>query len=116
MIQNDLRVKLGYRLEKHSKKSKQRIWKDASRAVLASRKNRPVVNIASISRNSKEGAKVLVPGKVLGLGTINHKVIVAAYSFSKDARAKIAASGGSCVDINEFMDSISSVKDVVLLG
>jgi large subunit ribosomal protein L18e len=116
MIQNDIRVKLGYRLEKHSKKSKQRIWKDASRAVLASRKNRPVVNISTISRNSKEGAKVLVPGKVLGLGTINHKVTVAAYSFSKDARAKITASGGSCMDIGEFMDSTSSAKDLVLLG
>jgi large subunit ribosomal protein L18e len=116
MKQNDLRLKLGYRLEKHSKKSKQRIWKDASEAVLASRKNRPAVNIAQISRNSKEGAKILVPGKVLGLGSINHKVTVAAYSFSKDARAKIAASGGMCVSINEFMESTPSAKDVVLLG
>jgi large subunit ribosomal protein L18e len=116
MKQNDLRLKLGYRLEKHSKKSKQQIWKDASEAVLASRKNRPSVNIAEISRNSKEGTKILVPGKVLGLGFIDHKVTVAAYSFSKDARAKISASGGTCVSINDFMDSTPVVKDVVLLG
>jgi len=116
MKENDLRLKLGYRLERHSKKSKQKIWKDASEAVLASRKNRPKVNVASISRNSKEGAKVLVPGKVLGLGTIDHKVTVAAYSFSRDARAKITASGGTCVEISEFMESTPSVKDVVLLG
>src|SRR5579864_5462081 len=116
MKENDLRLKLGYRLERHSKKSKQKIWKDASEAVLASRKNRPTVNVASISRNSKEGAKVLVPGKVLGLGTIDHKVTVAAYSFSRDARAKITGSGGICLEISEFMESTPSVKDVVLLG
>jgi large subunit ribosomal protein L18e len=116
MKQNDLRLRLGYHLEKYSKKSKQKIWKDASEAVLASRKNRPTVNIAEISRNSKDGAKVLIPGKVLGLGFINHKVTVAAYSFSKDARAKISASGGTCVSIHEFMESTPSVKDVVLLG
>ena len=114
--QNDIRLKLGFQLEKHSKKSKQRIWKDASEALLASRKNRPAVNLADISRNSKDGAKVLVPGKVLGLGSIDHKVTVAAYSFSKDARTKIKASGGTCLGINEFMESTSSVKDVLLLG
>ncbi len=116
MKENDIRLKLGYQLEKHSKKSKQEIWRDASEAVLASRKNRPSVNVSHISRNTKEGAKVLVPGKVLGLGSINHKVTIAAYAFSKDARAKITASGGKCVDIHEFMDSTPSVKDVVLLG
>src|SRR5438445_12025652 len=116
MKQNDIRLKLGYQLEKHSKKSKQELWRDASEAVLASRKNRPTVNLSHISRNSKEGSKVLVPGKVLGLGSIDHKVTVAAYAFSRDARAKIVASGGTCVDIHQFMDSTPSVKDVVLLG
>ncbi len=113
---NELRLRLGYQLDKHSRQSKQRIWKDASEAVLASRKNRPTVNLSIISRNSKEGTKVLVPGKVLGLGSIDHKVIVAAYSFSKDARNKITSSGGTCLDINDFMKDSESVKDVVLLG
>ena len=116
MKENDIRLKLGYQLEKHSKRSKQEIWRDVSEAILGSRKNRATVNVSHISRNSKEGSKVLVPGKVLGLGSIDHKVTVAAYAFSRDARAKITASGGSCVDLHEFMDSTPSVKDVVLLG
>lgn len=115
MKKNQFRIKLGYDLGKKSKKSKQRVWETASEGILASRKNRPEVNVGEISRNSKEGSRVLVAGKVLGVGKIDHKVTVGAYSFSKEARAKITASGGSCVDLREFADS-SSVKDVLLLG
>lgn len=69
-----------------------------------------------ISRNSKDGSRVLIPGKVLGSGNIDHKVTVGAYSFSKDAKVKIKLSGGSCLNIREFLDSSSTVKDVLLLG
>ncbi len=116
MKENQFRLKLGYDLRKQSRTSKQAIWKTASEEILASRKNRPEVNVGVISRNSKEGARVLVPGKVLGIGIIDHKVTVGAYSFSKDARTKIKSAGGTCLSIHEFMDSSSSVKDVLLLG
>ena len=116
MKENELRLKLGYDLERYSRKSKQKIWKSASDEILASRRNRPEVNISEISRNSKEGTRVLIPGKVLGLGKIDHKVIVGAFSFSNGARKKIGAVGGTCLDISEFMKSSSTVKDVVLLG
>jgi large subunit ribosomal protein L18e len=116
MKENQFRLKLGYDLRKQSRTSKQAIWKTASERILESRKNRPEVNVGIISRNSKEGGRILVPGKVLGIGKIHHKVTVGAYSFSKDAKTKIKSAGGACLSIHEFMDSSSSVKDVVLLG
>jgi len=116
MKPNNLRLKLGWALEKQSKKSKQRIWKDMSETILASRKNRATVNVADISRNSKDGAKVVVPGKVLGAGSIDHKVTVAAFSFSQGAMAKIVASGGKCMDIAEFVAVTPEVKDVLIFG
>ena len=100
MKENENRLKLGYDLKRHSKMSKKDIWSDASEAILASRKNRPEVNVSDISRNSKEGSKVIVPGKVLGVGEINHKVTVAAFAFSKEARAKIKASGQPTASAN----------------
>ena len=84
--------------------------------ILASRKNRASVNVAHISRNSKEGASVVVPGKVLGAGSIDHKVTVAAFSFSHGAKEKIVASGGKCMDIAEFVAATPKVKDVLILG
>ena len=116
MKENEFRLKLGFDLHRHSRRTKQRIWNTASEEILASRKNRPIVNVSQISRNSKDGSRVLVPGKVLGVGKIDHKVTVGAYSFSKDARQKITSSGGTCLNIRDFANSSTSVKDVLLLG
>ncbi|MHB8566642.1 MAG: 50S ribosomal protein L18e [Nitrososphaerales archaeon] len=116
MKQNSTRIRLGGALQKHSKGTKQALWRRASEAVLASRKNRPEVNLSSISKNSKEGSKIVVPGKVLGSGTINHKVTVAAISFSGGAKAKILAAGGQCLLLSDFMQSEKSVEGVLILG
>ena len=107
---------MGYQLKRHSKSSKQKIWKAASDEVLASRKNRPEVNVGQISKYSKEGSRVLVAGKVLGLGGIDHKVTVGAYSFSGSAKTKIESVGGTCLGIKEFMESSPTAKDVLMLG
>jgi large subunit ribosomal protein L18e len=107
---------LGKALESHSKATKQRFWGDASEAILASRKNRPVVNLATISKNSKEGAQVVVPGKVLGGGSIDHKVRVAAHSFSQSAKSKIIAAGGECLGLEDYMEKSKDNKGVLVLG
>ncbi len=116
MIQNSSRIKLGEALEKHSKSSKQALWKTLSEGVLASRKNRRQVNLSSISKNSKDGSKVVIAGKVLGSGSIDHKVTVAALSFSNGAKSKILAAGGQCILLSDFMQSTKSVEGVLILG
>jgi large subunit ribosomal protein L18e len=116
MKENKIRLSLGRELEKISKKSKQKIWMDVSERILAPRRNRASINVADISRNSEDGSKIIVPGKVLGAGSIDHKVTVAAISFSQGAKAKIIASGGKCLDIAEFAKVTPKVKDVLVLG
>ena len=116
MKENRLRLNLGRDLEKVSKKTKQKIWSDVSERVLAPRKNRASVNVADISRNTEDGSKIIVPGKVLGAGSIDHKVTVAALSFSHGAKAKIIASGGTCLQIDEFAKTTPKVKDVLVIG
>ncbi|MDG6996703.1 MAG: 50S ribosomal protein L18e [Nitrososphaerota archaeon] len=116
MIEDQVRLKLGRDLEKHSKKTKQKIWQDVSQALLSSRKIRPAVNVTEISRHSKAGSKIIVAGKVLGSGSIDHEVTVAAYSFSNSAKAKIVGSGGKCLSISDFMNSAKDAKGVVILG
>lgn len=116
MKSNPLRLKLAYSLRKQSKVKKENIWKDASKRLLSARKNRPSVNLAEISRNTKDGAKVLIAGKVLGGGNMDHKVTVAAYSFSQSAKQKIVSSGGKCMNLSEFMESKIGTTGVVVLG
>lgn len=80
------------------------------------RRNRSLVNVGEISKNTDKGSTVLVAGKVLGAGDLTHAVNVGAYSFSEGARIKIKNSGGNCFGLEDFMNQNKSMKDVVILG
>jgi large subunit ribosomal protein L18e len=53
------------------------------------RRKNIIVNIGRIARETKEGDKIIIPGKVLGSGDIKHKITIAAVSFSSDAKSKL---------------------------
>lgn len=77
---------------------------------------RPAVNIGKIARLTKEDDLVLVPGKVLGGGTISHKVTVGAYSFSEKGSWKIQKAGGIAISLREFIEKFPDGKGVILIG
>lgn len=97
---NSLRVELIKELNKKSAESGIRIWRAIARAL--SRKG-TCVNLSRISRCTKKNDVVAVPGKVLSAGLAVHPLTVAAFNFSKEAREKIAASGGKCVSLRELI-------------
>jgi len=47
------------------------------------------VNLEELENSTAEGDVVVVPGKVLGNGKLNHKITIAALSFSHTARQKL---------------------------
>ncbi len=76
-----------------------RIADDLSKGSRRSR----IVNLSRISRCSKPGETVVVPGKVLGDGNISHKVTVVAYSFSHSALEKLKAAKCTTLTLSEFI-------------
>lgn len=116
MRDNVERLRTAHLLAKNSKDRKQAIWNVASRKIGGPRQNRSLVNVGEISRNTKEGSKVIVAGKVLGAGEIDHKVTVGAYSFSENAKSKISGAGGKCFSLLDFIEEDKSAKNVVILG
>lgn len=90
-------------LERAGKKQKAPIWREASDILSSPSKSRVEVNLGRISRIAEEGQPVFVPGKVLGTGVMEKKLIVGAFSFSEGARSKIKASGGSALTVEEFL-------------
>jgi large subunit ribosomal protein L18e len=80
------------------------IWKDVAKRLERPTRKSAEVNISDINRYTSPDEIVLVPGKVLGNGTLDHKVNVAAMSFSKSAEEKIATAGGECMDILEVVE------------
>ncbi len=81
------------------------LWKRVHRLVEVPARRRKTVNLSQISRNSKEGANVIVPGKVLSEGSMDHKVTIAAMEFSKDALAGLNKAGCRVVSLKEMIGS-----------
>jgi large subunit ribosomal protein L18e len=91
-------------LKNKSYNEKVAIWKDVARRLERSTRRQAEVNLSDINRISNEKQTVLVPGKVLANGQLDHKVSVAALNFSKTAQEKIEKSGGECISISEIIE------------
>lgn len=105
---NDLK-RIGY-------EHKSPIWKDIGKRLEKPLRTRAVVNIARIDKYAPEDSTVVVPGKVLGIGNLSHRVNVAALSFSKQAREKIISAGGKIYTIRELLEKNPAGKNLLLLG
>ncbi len=80
------------------------IWKDVAKRLERSTRRQAEVNLSQLNRYTSSDELVLVPGKILGSGTLDHKIQVAALSFSSSAKAKIETAGGECLAITQLMD------------
>ena len=102
-------------LERAGKKQKAPIWIEASSLLSKPTSIRVEVNLGRISRKAEDGEAVFVPGKVLGTGLIERKLVVGAFTFSATARSKIKASGGSALTIGEFLRKYPNGSGVKLV-
>ena len=97
-------IELIKNLKEKSYQEDVKIWKDIAKRLERSNRRHAEVNISKINRYSSPDETILVPGKILGSGQLNHKVNVVAMGFSKKAEEKIDAAGGKCLNITEILD------------
>ena len=102
-------------LKAESFKSKKPLWKAIAKQLDKPTRSRRIVNISRINLNTKDGDVIVVPGKVLATGELNHKVTVAAVSFSKQAINKITKAGGKTMSIRELMQN-KNLKNIKIIG
>ncbi len=100
-------------LRKLSKKAK--VWGVVSEKLAKSKKNRVEVNIWKIEKYSKDKDIIVVPGKVLGEGTLSKKVTVVAFNFSERAKEVIKKAGGEVYLIDEFVQKNPNKKVKILV-
>jgi large subunit ribosomal protein L18e len=103
-------------LKKHSNKEKAPIWKRIASDLEKPTRQRRVVNLSRINRFSKENDSVIVPGKVLGTGELNHKITIAAFTYSKQAVEKLKKSNCDIYSIYDFMKKNPQGKKTRILG
>ena len=105
-------VQLIRELKKLSNKEKVNIWKRVAKELERPTRKQREVNIWKINKVTKDNDTIIVPGKVLGEGELDHKVSVAAYQFSEGAKAKISNN----MLIEELMEKNPKGSKVRIIG
>jgi large subunit ribosomal protein L18e len=91
------------------------IWKKVASELSKPRRRRVEVNLSKIEVYAEGDSTILVPGKVLGAGSVSKKMNVAAFSFSDKAKALISAAGGKAMTIESLHKSNPEGKGVMIL-
>lgn len=95
--------KLIRKLKKAANEHNAPIWDYVAELLGRPARKRVVVNVSRINRYAEVGETVIVPGKVLGAGTLEKPVNVAAFSFSFSAAEKIKQAGGRVMSIEDLL-------------
>lgn len=103
-------------LRKYAKENNAPIWRAVAEALDKPTRKRITVNISRINRYTSDGDIVVVPGKVLGAGKINHMVTVAALSFSEQAVKKIKEAGGRVLSILELVEENGKGSNIKVIA
>ncbi|MBD3263325.1 50S ribosomal protein L18e [Candidatus Woesearchaeota archaeon] len=98
------------------RKQKAKIWKRIAKDLQKSTRNRRAVNLSRVNRHAKAGETIVVPGKVLSAGTLDKKITIAAWQFSKAAEEKIKAAGGKAITLKQLLEKNPKGTKVRLIG
>lgn len=113
---NEHLQKLILDLRRQSHEENAGIWKRIAMDLEKPTRQRRVVNMSRLNRFTKTGESVVVPGKVLGAGVLNHALVIAAFAFSGSAKQQIESAKGKCLTIQEMAKQNPSGKNVRIIG
>ena len=102
-------------LKKKASENGVKIWKRIAEDLEKPTRQRRIVNLYNIDKHTKKDETIIVPGKVLGLGELNHKVTVAAWQFSNNAVEKINKIG-KAIPISDLLKESSKGKRIRIIG
>jgi large subunit ribosomal protein L18e len=104
------------KLEMLSKGQNKTFWTSVIEMVSRPNSRRSTVNVGKVSQLTKENDIVLIPGKILGDGLVDHAITVGALFMSKSAGKKIVAAGGSVLNLVEFAEKYPDGSKIIVMG
>ncbi len=90
-------------LRKTSREQDAPIWLDVADYLAKTRRQRISVNLGNINRHTENADVIVVPGKILASGTLDHGLTVAAFEASNAAKVKLEAAKAKYVPIKELV-------------
>ena len=115
-MNNQVVIQMAKQLKSASKKNEAPIWAKLAELALKPSSARRIVNLNTINNNTKEDDVVVVPGKILAIGNLDHKVSVCSFSISIPAAKKITSSGGILLNFKEMIEKFPKGKGVKIIG
>jgi len=103
-------------LKKRSIEQSVNLWKRIALDLERSTRNRRAVNLSRINRYTKEDEIVIVPGKVLGSGMLNHKLTISAFQFSEQAKDKIEKANSKIISLLDLCKDKPDGKKIRIIG
>ena len=100
-------------LKRTSTKEKVNLWRSIAENLERSTRQRRSVNLVHIAKHAHSHETVIVPGKVLGTGSIPKEITVAAFQFSSSAQKKL---GNKAISISSLLMQNPKGKNVRILG
>lgn len=91
-------------------------WFPLAKRLSASTRQQASVNLSLIDHETKAGDTIVIPGKVLGSGTLTKKVRICALSFSASAKEKMKATKSEAVLLLEEIQKNPKAEGVNILG
>lgn len=102
-------------LKKQGREKEAAIWRDVATHLSKVKQQRAAVNLSRINRHTQKGDAVVVPGKILGSGAIDHAVTVAAFGASEKAKTKLAAAKAKYLSIPELVEKNPTGANVKII-
>ncbi len=109
-------IKLIRFLKRQSREQEAGIWLDVAENLAKPSRQRVAVNLSKINRYTAKSDTIVVPGKVLGSGVIDHVVTVAAFDASAKAKAKLSAVKAKYLSIAELVEMNPTGSNVKIIG
>jgi len=109
-------IKLIRFLREQSRKNNVEIWKDVAERLSKPRRKRITVNISRLNRYTEKKETIVVPGKVVGTGKINHPITVAAFAFSETAKEKVKAARGRTLSVVQLIKKNPKGSNIKMIG
>ena len=112
---NPERIQLIRLLKKQSRESNAAIWINVAKYLAKTQPQRTAVNLSKINRYSEKNGTIIVPGKVLGTGKLDHAITIAAFSSSEKAREKIKNAKAKYLTIQEIIEKNPKGKKIKII-
>ncbi len=101
-------------LKKLSNSTGANVYRAVAAKLSSTASQRPEVNLDRIEKYSQDKEVVIVPGKVLGNGTLTKKVTIVGFKASETAIAKIEKAGATFVEIKDYISKKHDAKMKIL--